>query len=99
MPSKNEGFAIVFLEALISGLTVIAPNKYGCPEGLLNGELGILVNVDRKDLIAKAILSVFFEKIPNKLKNKKLIISKTKKIYGLKRWNNDIKKFLDSIKI
>ena len=99
LPSKNEGFAIVFLEALMAGLVVIAPNKYGCPEGLLHGELGILVDEDRKDLIADAILSVFLNKIPFNLKNRKMIISKTKKIYGIERWNKEVKEFYESIKI
>ncbi len=99
LPSKYEGFAIVFLEALLAGLIVIAPNKYGCSEGLLNGDLGILIDVDRADLIAEAILSVFVGEIPENLTNKKLIISKTIEIYGIERWNNDIKNFYESIKI
>ena len=98
LPSKNEGFAIVFLEALMAGLVVIAPDNYGCPEGLLDGELGILVNVDRHDLIADAILSVFLNRVPNHLKDKKTIISKTKQIYGIDRWDDDVKKLYESIK-
>ena len=66
-PSKNEGFAIVFIEALATGgLPVIAPDKYGCPEGLLNGELGLNVDVDNKKMIAEKILSIFKRKIPKK---------------------------------
>ena len=98
LPSKNEGFAIVFLEALASGLTVIAPNKYGCPEGLLNGDLGILVDEDRHDLIANAIHSVFLRKVNKDLINKSFFKNQTKKIYGIQRWNSEVKIFYNLIK-
>ena len=60
--------------------------------------LGILINVDRHDLIADAILSVFLNRVPNHLKDKKTIISKTKQIYGIDRWDDDVKKLYESIK-
>jgi len=44
MPSMKEGFGIVFIEAMHYGLPVIAGNKDGSVDALLNGELGILVN-------------------------------------------------------
>ena len=61
LPSKYEGFAIVFLEALLAGLIVIALIDMGVLKGLLNGDLGILIDVDRVDLIAEAILSVLLK--------------------------------------
>lgn len=97
LPSKNEGFAIVFLEALMAGLIVIAPDKYGCPEGLLNGQLGVLIDVERKDLIAKKIESIFLNKISKNLQNKKLIRSKAINIYGIKRWDKEVKEFYNLI--
>lgn len=98
LPSKNEGFAIVFLEALASGLTVIAPNKYGCPEGLLNGDLGILIDEDRYDLIANAIHSVFSKKINKNLIDKNFLRNETKKIYGIQRWNSEVTDFYNMIR-
>ena len=94
LPSKNEGFAIVFIEALAAGLPVIAPDKYGCPEGLLNGELGLNVDVDNKKMIAEKILSIFKRKIPKKLLDKDYLKTKTKQIYGRNRWNKEVKFFL-----
>src|SRR6185437_1267256 len=44
MPSSGEGFGIVFIEAMYYGLPVIAGNKDGSTDALLNGELGQLVN-------------------------------------------------------
>lgn len=55
MPSKKEGFGLVFLEALACGRLVIAGNKDGSIDALRNGELGCLVNPDSKEDIYKAL--------------------------------------------
>jgi len=55
MPSKKEGFGIAFIEALYYGKPVIAGNKDGSVDALLNGELGLLVNPDDNKEIATAI--------------------------------------------
>ena len=47
MPSRKEGFGIVFIEAMYYGLPVIAGNMDGSVDALLNGELGQLVNPDK----------------------------------------------------
>lgn len=44
MPSYNEGFGIVFIEAMYYGLHVIAGNKDGSVDALLNGKLGTLID-------------------------------------------------------
>jgi glycosyltransferase involved in cell wall biosynthesis len=56
MPSHNEGFGIVFIEAAFYGLPVIAGNIDGSSDALLDGKLGELVNPDSKDEIKRAIL-------------------------------------------
>jgi glycosyltransferase involved in cell wall biosynthesis len=58
MPSKGEGFGIVFLEALSCGKPVIAGNQDASGEALLNGRLGVLVNPDKPTEIAEAIVRV-----------------------------------------
>ncbi|MBC7919818.1 MAG: glycosyltransferase family 4 protein [Ferruginibacter sp.] len=57
MPSKKEGFGIVFIEALACGLTVIAGNKDGSVDAVRNGELGILVDPDSTEEIRQAIIT------------------------------------------
>ncbi|MNR19100.1 UDP-D-galactose:(glucosyl)lipopolysaccharide-1,6-D-galactosyltransferase [compost metagenome] len=55
MPSKAEGFGIVFIEALASGLRVIAGNKDGSVDALRGGALGVLVDPDDQQEILTSI--------------------------------------------
>ncbi len=61
MPSKGEGFGIVFLEAVACGKPVVAGDKDASSEALLNGRLGRLVDPDSVDQIADAICSTLSE--------------------------------------
>jgi phosphatidylinositol alpha-1,6-mannosyltransferase len=58
MPSRKEGFGIVFIEAMYYGLPVIAGNIDGSVDALLNGALGQLVNPDDVSQIASAITNI-----------------------------------------
>lgn len=58
MPSKKEGFGIVFIEAMYYGLPVIAGNKDGSADALQNGQLGMLVDCDNPSEIKNAIEKV-----------------------------------------
>lgn len=55
MPSKGEGFGIVYTEAMACGLPVIAGNKDGSTEALQFGELGMLVDPDSSDELTAAL--------------------------------------------
>jgi phosphatidylinositol alpha-1,6-mannosyltransferase len=55
MPSTGEGFGIVFLEAMATGIPVIAGNTDGSRDALCEGELGTLVNPGNRDELAAAI--------------------------------------------
>ena len=58
MPSRGEGFGIVYLEALASGKPVLAGNKDGSRDALVGGELGLLVDPDDTAGIAVEITRV-----------------------------------------
>lgn len=55
MPSQKEGFGIVFIEAMVCGVQVIAGNMDGSVDALHNGELGQLVDPESEAEIIDAI--------------------------------------------
>jgi len=59
MPSKKEGFGIVFLEALACGTSVIGGNQDGTVDALQNGSLGTLINPNKTEEIAAALMDHF----------------------------------------
>lgn len=84
MPSKCEGFGIVFLEALACGVPVIAGNKDASKEAILNGKLGRLIDPDNKDDIYKAIVSILSKKIT--IKERKDLRKNVLENYGLDKF-------------
>jgi glycosyltransferase involved in cell wall biosynthesis len=58
MPSKGEGFGIVYLEALACGKPVLAGNLDGAIDALCQGNLGVLINPDHPQAIAEAIIKI-----------------------------------------
>mgnify|MGYP002777112826 CR=1 FL=1 len=59
MPSKGEGFGIVYIEAMAFGLPVIAGNKDGSTEALQFGKLGTLIDPDNKEELIIALENAF----------------------------------------
>ncbi|MGZ3872563.1 MAG: glycosyltransferase family 4 protein [Mucilaginibacter sp.] len=55
LPSKKEGFGLVFIEAAACGLPVICGDADGSTDAILNGILGTAVNVDDNVELEKAI--------------------------------------------
>jgi len=55
LPSKKEGFGLVFIEALACGLPVISGNADGSTDAIKDGELGYSVDPDSVDELATAI--------------------------------------------
>ncbi|WP_121357012.1 glycosyltransferase family 4 protein [Flavisolibacter nicotianae] len=62
MPSRKEGFGIVFIEALYYGLPVIAGNIDGSVDALADGELGYLVDPDWPTEILAALKKILQSK-------------------------------------
>jgi phosphatidyl-myo-inositol dimannoside synthase len=57
MPSVAEGFGIVFLQAMASGVRVIGGSRDGTRDALCDGALGTLVDPDNGEELASAILA------------------------------------------
>ncbi|WP_088240459.1 glycosyltransferase [Calothrix rhizosoleniae] len=67
MPSKKEGFGIVYLEALACGKPVLGGNQDGAIDALCHGELGALVNPDEIEVIAQTLMKILQKCYPNPL--------------------------------
>lgn len=67
MPSKGEGFGIVFLEAMACGKPVIAGNKDGSVDAVLDGKLGALIDPDDVNEIAETIIQIIEKRHPLKI--------------------------------
>lgn len=61
MPSKGEGFGIVYLEALATGKQVIAGNKDAGLDALAGGKLGKLVDPDSVEELRSALSEALAE--------------------------------------
>ncbi len=92
MPSKKEGFGIVFIEALYYGLPVIAGNKDGSVDALAGGALGTLVDPDDIEAIREAIEKVLANKQAN-VPDRELLTAK----FGYDTYKASLYKILDRV--
>lgn len=67
MPSKLEGFGIVYLEALACGKPTLGGNQDGAIDALCNGELGALVEPNNVESIAQTLIQILQGTYPNPL--------------------------------
>ena len=97
MPSKGEGFGIVFLEALACGKPVIAGNKDGSVDALLSGRLGVLVNPDNLEEIAESIINFFSGNLSNYFYDPEYLRENMLKHYGSKVFHRRVSKLLKQL--
>ncbi len=92
MPSKKEGFGLVFIEALYYGKPVIAGNKDGSVDALYNGKFGILVDPDEQTEVNKAIEKIINDK-EYYLPDKEMVMEK----FGYSKYKKNIKGILENL--
>ncbi len=90
MPSKGEGFGIVFIEAAACGIPVIAGNQDGSVDAALNGELGLLINPDSIEEIEQAIIEVLRGTARADFYNKNALREKTVMAFGIQSFKGKI---------
>jgi asparagine synthase (glutamine-hydrolysing) len=90
MPSKKEGFGIVFLEALACGVPVIAGNKDGSVDAVLNGEIGVLIDPQDSHQLGEAIHSFVERKVDKKLLDSSYLRQMVITWYGLDQFRETV---------
>jgi glycosyltransferase involved in cell wall biosynthesis len=59
LPTLDEGFGYVFLEAMASGLPIISTNRGAVPENI--GDAGILLPPNKPEILAESIMRVLHD--------------------------------------
>jgi glycosyltransferase involved in cell wall biosynthesis len=93
LPSVNEAFGMVLLEAMASGLSVIASDSGACPEVV--GNAGILFNQGNYTELAEKILRLSHEKELSR----KLSEAGLKRVRETFSWEDKIDQYLKLYKI
>jgi phosphatidylinositol alpha-1,6-mannosyltransferase len=92
MPSKKEGFGIAFIEAMYYDKPVIAGNKDGSVDALLNGKLGLLVNPDNEKEIGDAIKKIITDQ-PQYLPDHQLLMQH----FSYEVYKNNLKQAIETL--
>ncbi len=90
MPSKGEGFGIVFLEAMACGKPVIAGNGDGARDPLMDGKLGIPVDPDNQQEVAQALLRLLDEQNAEPLRNPDYLRQTVIENFGIERFRQRV---------
>jgi len=95
MPSKKEGFGIVYLEALACGKPVLGGNQDGAIDALCHGILGALVNPDDIEEIAHTLIQILQGTYPNPLMYQpESLRQKVIETFGFEQFQNSLASYL-----
>ena len=93
MPSEQEGFGIVFLEANAIGKPVIGGDVMGVPEAIIDGETGLLVDPHDVDAIAEGVIHLLL----NPDEARRLGENGRRRVESEFTWKASAQKFLDIV--
>lgn len=97
MPSKQEGFGIVYLEALACGKPVLGGNQDGAIDALCHGELGVLVDPDDIDAIAQTLIQILKNNYPHPiLYQPQVLRQKVIEKFGFERFEQTLTELLQT---
>ena len=96
MPSKGEGFGIVYLEAMACGKPTLGGNKDGAVDALMNGELGALIDPDDPVEMATTLTAILKKEYPLPLMYEPTSLrARVLEEYGYERFRENVATYLD----
>lgn len=98
MPSTGEGFGFVFLEALACGKPVIAGNRDGSRDALLDGKAGILVDPLDVAGLAHAIVDVLMRRADERFFDPRYLRRTILEAYGIPQFNKRVGSLIDLLR-
>jgi glycosyltransferase involved in cell wall biosynthesis len=97
MPSKGEGFGIVYLEALACGKPVLAGNQDGSVDALCHGEFGALVDPDNLEAIGETLIQILQGSYPNPLiYQPEVLRQKVINTFGFERFQQTLAQLMEN---
>jgi len=97
MPSKGEGFGIVYLDALACGKPTLGGNQDGAIDALCQGELGALVAPDNLTEISQTIANILQGNYPNPIMYQpQKLRQKIIEIYGFEKFKQTLAKLIET---
>lgn len=97
MPSKAEGFGIVYLEALACGKPTLGGDRDGAIDALCHGELGVLVDPDDVVAIAQNLTAILQGTHPHPLiYQPEILRQKVIETFGFARFQTRLARLLQT---
>ncbi|MEJ8756629.1 glycosyltransferase family 4 protein [Pontibacter sp. H259] len=96
MPSREEGFGIVYIEAMACGLPVVAGNTDGSVDALDHGNLGTLIDPTNSVELADATVALL--RNPMSEDQKRDLQRRVMDKFGFERFSSGLNQFLEEIK-
>jgi glycosyltransferase involved in cell wall biosynthesis len=97
MPSKGEGFGIVYLEALACGKPTLGGNQDGAIDALCHGQLGALVNPDSLEEITQTLMQILQGNYPQPiLYQPEKLRQKVIETFGFERFKQTLGKLMET---
>ncbi len=91
MPSKGEGFGIVYLEAMACGKPTVGGNQDGAIDALCNGKLGVLIDPDDIQELSETVVRIIQGNYPLPiLYEPETLRQKVTEIYGFESFKQNL---------